>query len=211
MSLVVVDYGMGNVGSIVNMMKKLGHAVAVSREPEVIDAAVRLVLPGVGSFDAGMEKLRSFGLVEILTRKVVAQRTPILGICLGMQLLGEKSAEGSAKTPGLGWIACESVRFSSEIERVPHMGWNSVQPMAGPGRAAHWLFAGQVEEPRFYFVHSYHVVCRDDADVIATCRYGRPFSAAIAHGHILGVQFHPEKSHKFGMHLLNNFATHPSC
>jgi glutamine amidotransferase len=137
---------------------------------------------------------------------VIEERTPILGICLGMQLLGERSAEGSAS--GLGWVASESVRFSSEIDRVPHMGWNTVLPMSPE---AHWLFAGQPAESRFYFVHSYHVVCRDEANVIATCRYGRPFTAAIAREHILGVQFHPEKSHKFGMKLLSNFASHPAC
>lgn len=206
MSIVVVDYEMGNVGSIVNMMKKLGHTATVSRAPEVIERAERLILPGVGSFDAGMAKIRAFGLEAILTRKVVAERTPVLGICLGMQLLGERSDEGKAR--GLGWIASESVRFSSEVERVPHMGWNTVQPGTA---GAHWLFAGQPEEPRFYFVHSYHVVCKDPADEIATCRYGRSFSAAIAHEHILGVQFHPEKSHKFGMKLLGNFASHPLC
>jgi imidazole glycerol-phosphate synthase subunit HisH len=206
MPIVVVDYEMGNVGSILNMMKKLGHAVTLSRDPETIDRADRLILPGVGSFDAGMEKMRSFGLVEVLTRKVVEQRTPILGICLGMQLLGEGSAEG--KSPGLGWIASESIRFSSAIERVPHMGWNTVQPTSPE---PHWLFAGQPAESRFYFVHSYHVVCRDEANVIATCRYGQPFHAAIARGHIMGVQFHPEKSHKFGMQLLGNFASHALC
>jgi glutamine amidotransferase len=206
MAVVVVDYDMGNVGSIVNMMKKLGHAAVVSRAPDVIDGAERLILPGVGAFDAGMDKLRGYGLVELLTRKVIEQRTPILGICLGMQLLGERSAEGNAA--GLGWVASESIRFSSETERVPHMGWNTVLPAAG---GAHWLFAGQPEESRFYFVHSYHVICRDEANVIATCRYGRAFNAAIASGHILGVQFHPEKSHKFGMRLLDNFARHPLC
>ncbi|HXU71374.1 MAG TPA: imidazole glycerol phosphate synthase subunit HisH [Polyangia bacterium] len=206
MSIVVVDYEMGNVGSIVNMMKRLGHTATVSRAPGVIERAERLILPGVGSFDAGMEKIRGFGLEEILTRKVIAERTPILGICLGMQLLGERSDEGKAR--GLGWITSESVRFSSEVERVPHMGWNTVQPGTG---GPHWLFDGEPDDPRFYFVHSYHVVCKDPADVIATCRYGRSFSAAIARGHILGVQFHPEKSHKFGMKLLGNFASHALC
>jgi glutamine amidotransferase len=206
MAIVVVDYEMGNVGSIVNMMKKLGHAAVVSRAPETIDQADRLILPGVGAFDAGMEKLRAHGLVELLTRKVMERRTPILGICLGMQLMGERSAEG--RSSGLGWVRSESFRFSSETDRVPHMGWNTVQPASQP---AHWLLEGQPAESRFYFVHSYHVVCRDESDVIATCRYGAPFNAAIAAGHILGVQFHPEKSHKFGMQLLSNFASRPLC
>jgi glutamine amidotransferase len=209
MSLLVIDYEMGNIGSIVNMMKRIGHPVTVSRAPEEIARAERLILPGVGSFDAGMEKMRAFGLVEVLTRKVVDQRTPVLGICLGMQLMGERSEEGSAR--GLGWFPAESVRLSSEIERVPHMSWSAIEPVARPDRPAHWLFQGLPAPMRFYFVHSYHVVCRREADVIATCRHGRAFSAAIARDHILGVQFHPEKSHRFGMQLLQNFASHPPC
>jgi glutamine amidotransferase len=204
MSIVVVDHEMGNVGSIVNMMKKIGHPVVVSRAPEVIAAADKLILPGVGSFDAGMEKIHAFGLQTSLTRKVMEERTPVLGICLGMQLMGERSAEGSAR--GLGWVAAESVRFSSEVERVPHMGWNTIEP-----EGAHWLFEGLPAESRFYFVHSYHVVCASQRDVIASCRHGLKFCAALAHDHILGVQFHPEKSHKFGMQLLRNFASHRGC
>lgn len=205
MSIVVVDYEMGNVGSIVNMMKKIGQSVIVSRSPDDIARADKLILPGVGSFDAGMEKIRSFGLVESLTRRVVEERTPVLGICLGMQLMGEGSEEG--KTRGLGWVVAKSVRFSSAVERVPHMGWNTITPANG----VHWLFAGEPDETRFYFVHSYYVVCAKSDDVIANCCYGQPFCAALAHGHILGVQFHPEKSHKFGMQLLRNFASHPLC
>jgi glutamine amidotransferase len=195
---------MGNVGSIVNMMKKIGHAVEVSAAPEVIRRADRLILPGVGSFDAGMENIRARGLVDVLTAKVVAGKTPVLGICLGMQLLGERSREGGAT--GLGWIPSESVRFSSESLRVPHMGWNEVAPVD-----AHWLFAGQPTDMRFYFVHSYHVVCSEPRHRIATASYGIEFSAAVARDHIVGVQFHPEKSHRFGMQLLRNFASHAFC
>jgi glutamine amidotransferase len=201
MAIVVVDYDMGNVGSIVNMMKKIGHAVEVSCAPEVIRKADRLVLPGVGAFDAGMANIRERGLVEILNEKVLAQKTPVLGICLGMQLLGDRSHEGDSA--GLGWIPVESIRFSSEVQRVPHMGWSTVEPIA-----AHWLFDGEPADMRFYFVHSYHVVCKHEQDRIAKASYGIEFSAAVGRDHILGVQFHPEKSHRFGMQLLRNFASH---
>lgn len=204
MAIVVVDYDMGNVGSIVNMMKKIGHAVAVSSDPATIQRADRLILPGVGSFDAGMANIRTRGLVEVLDDKVVKQRTPILGICLGMQLLGETSGEGGSA--GLGWIPCESIKFSGGSLRVPHMGWNEVAPVD-----QHWLFEGEPDDMRFYFVHSYHVVCKDAHHRIATTSYGLDFSAAVARDHIVGVQFHPEKSHRFGMQLLRNFAGHTFC
>jgi imidazole glycerol-phosphate synthase subunit HisH len=200
MAIVVVDYDMGNVGSIVNMMKKIGHAVEVSSAPDVIRKADRLILPGVGAFDAGMANIRARGLVDVLDHKVMVEKTPVLGICLGMQLLGDTSGEGGAR--GLGWIPVESVKFSSEVQRVPHMGWNHVAPVS-----SHWLFAGEPADMRFYFVHSYHVVCKHDQDRIATASYGIDFTAAIARDHIVGVQFHPEKSHRFGMQLLRNFAT----
>ena len=203
MAIVVVDYDMGNVGSIVNMMKKIGQAVEVSADIATIRAADRLILPGVGSFDTGMDNIRARGLVEVLDEKVVQQRTPVLGICLGMQLLGEASGEG--KTAGLGWIPSESIRFADGALRVPHMGWTEV------AQTEHWLFAGEPADMRFYFVHSYHVVCKDPQHQIAAASYGIPFSAAIGRDHIVGVQFHPEKSHRFGMQLLRNFASREFC
>jgi len=199
MAIVVVDYDMGNVGSIVNMLKKIGHAATLSADPDVIRAADKLILPGVGSFDAGMENIRKRGLVDVLNDKVVAQRTPVLGICLGMQLLGERSQEGDAA--GLGWIPSESVKLASDTLRVPHMGWNEIAP------TSHWLFEGEPADMRFYFVHSYHVVCKDPQHRIATATYGIELTAAVARDHIVGVQFHPEKSHRFGMQLLRNFAS----
>ncbi|HLL25230.1 MAG TPA: imidazole glycerol phosphate synthase subunit HisH [Kofleriaceae bacterium] len=204
MAIVVVDYDMGNVGSIVNMLKKIGHAAELSSVPDVIRKADRLILPGVGSFDAGMDNIRKRGLVEVLHEKVVVDKTPVLGICLGMQLLGEGSHEGTSR--GLGWIPAESVKLSSESLRVPHMGWNELN-VTQP----HWLFEGEPADMRFYFVHSYHVVCKDPQHQLATARYGIDLSAAIARDHILGVQFHPEKSHRFGMQLLKNFASHTFC
>lgn len=204
MAIVVVDYDMGNVGSIVNMLKKIGHAAEVSSAPEAIGRADRLILPGVGSFDAGMANIRARGLVDVLHEKVVVEQTPVLGICLGMQLLGEGSHEGTSA--GLGWIPAESVKLSSEALRVPHMGWNELT-LARP----HWLFEGEPADMRFYFVHSYHVVCKDPQHLIATTHYGIDVAAAVARDHILGVQFHPEKSHRFGMQLLRNFAGHAAC
>lgn len=202
--IVVIDYDMGNVGSIVNMMKKLGQSAEVSSDPATIRKADRLILPGVGHFDAGMANIRGRGLVEVLDEKVLKDKTPILGICLGMQLLGERSLEGDM--PGLGWIPSESLKFSSDSLRVPHMGWNTVKPANG-----HWLFEGEPEDMRFYFVHSYHVVTKHPEHRIASSTYGIEFSAAVGRDHILGVQFHPEKSHKFGMQLLRNFASHAFC
>jgi glutamine amidotransferase len=148
-----------------------------------------------------MDSIRARGLVEVLHEKVVVEKTPLLGICLGMQLLGDGSHEG--KTAGLGWIPSESLKLSNDSLRVPHMGWNEVAPVE-----KHWLFDGEPADMRFYFVHSYHVVCKEPRDLIATTKYGIELSAAVARGHIVGVQFHPEKSHRFGMQLLRNFASH---
>lgn len=202
MAIAVVDYDMGNVGSIINMMKKIGVKAELASDAAAIERADRLILPGVGSFDAGMENIRKRSLVEALNDKVIAKKTPVLGICLGMQLLGRASAEGTSE--GLGWIDSESIKFSVEAQRVPHMGWNAVS-------SDHWLFAGEPDDMRFYFVHSYHVVPKRADDRIATATYGLEFSAAIGHDHVLGVQFHPEKSHRFGMQLLKNFASHDFC
>jgi len=202
--IVVVDYGMGNVGSIVNMLKKVGCQATVSAAPETIQKAEKLILPGVGAFDQGMMNLRERSLIPALNRKVVDDRSPILGICLGMQLLSSRSEEG--QLPGLGWIAAETRRFQFHTEgmslKVPHMGWNEVNP-----RDQSSLFKEFEETPRFYFVHSYHVCCEREEDILATSVYGHEFTAAVKKGNIMGTQFHPEKSHRFGMQLLRNFAT----
>lgn len=200
--VVIVDYQMGNVGSILNMLKHIGHSASVSSDPDEIGAAEKLILPGVGAFDAGMESIRSFGLREILDRKVLREHTPVLGICLGMQLITRGSEEG--ELPGLGWIAADTVKFrpqAGEQEvRIPHIGWNGVVP-----RTPAPLFAGLEQGTRAYFVHSYHVHCDDENDVVAWTSYGSRFPSIIGRGHVLGMQFHPEKSHKYGMRLLGNF------
>ncbi|WP_147819496.1 imidazole glycerol phosphate synthase subunit HisH [Salidesulfovibrio onnuriiensis] len=198
--ITVVDYGMGNLGSIKNMLKKIGHAVSVSGDSKDIKAATKIILPGVGSFDEGMARLKSSGLLDILNTKALKQKAPVLGICLGMQMLFEGSDEGTA--PGLGWLNGRCVRFApGNGLKVPHMGWNLLTPENGNP-----LLKGLTDSSRFYFVHSFHARCADPADVAGTAEYGIEFTAAVARGNIMGVQFHPEKSHRFGMAVLDNFA-----
>jgi imidazole glycerol-phosphate synthase subunit HisH len=196
--LVIVDYGMGNLASIGNMLKKAGHASLISSSPEDIGKATRLILPGVGAFDNGMQHLAQYGLLEPLHRKVIEERTPLLGICLGMQLLAQSSEEG--KLPGLGWIEGEVVRFRQAGLKVPHMGWNE----AG-FRKESPLAEAMPEDSRFYFVHSYYFRPRHNSDILASTHYGSEFTSMVQRHNITGVQFHPEKSHKFGMQLLKNF------
>jgi glutamine amidotransferase len=200
--MVVVDYKMGNIGSVLNMLKKIGaEAISSSRKSD-IDRADKLVLPGIGSFDAGMKRLSQMNLVDVLNRKVQRDEVPILGICLGMQLMTERSEEGTV--PGLCWIEAETVQFKfteSQIGlKIPHMGWNLVKMLKQDS-----LYKGFHEEPRFYFAHSYHVVCSESEEVLSRTTYGKEFVSSFRKSNIFGVQFHPEKSHKFGMTLLRNF------
>ena len=199
--VIVVNYGIGNIGSILNMLKKIGvEALGSSAESE-IRAAEKLILPGVGAYDSAMAKIESLGLIPILRDRVLNARVPLLGICLGMQLLTNGSEEGSRG--GLGWVDAQVVRFDKERAsgdiRIPHMGWNKVKPVQD-----HILFHNLGEEARFYFVHSYHVVCSKER-VLSTTTYGYEFVSSIVQDNILGVQFHPEKSHKFGFEILKNF------
>lgn len=201
--IAIVDYGMGNLGSIVNMLKKVGAQSTISSDPQTITAADKLVLPGVGAFDNGMKNLAQRGLVELLNAQVLDHKKPILGLCLGMQLFTRASEEGQLK--GLGWINAQTVRFRFDQAnadlKIPHMGWNTLRI----GRP-HPLLADLETDARFYFVHSYHVLCNDPDTVLATTTYGYDFASVVAKDNILGAQFHPEKSHKFGMKLLKNFA-----
>lgn len=200
--IVIVDYGMGNHGSIMNMLKKIGYRAIISSDPKTVGAAEKLILPGVGAFDNGMENLASRGLLPILHESVMEKRTPVLGICLGMQLLSRRSEEGIL--PGLGWIDAETIRFAFTEDtnlKVPHMGWNTVD---AKDHSALFMDMEDMEK-KFYFVHSYHVVCRNPEDVAATTLYGIPFTSAICHGNICATQFHPEKSHKYGMQVFRNF------
>jgi len=201
--IVIVDYGVGNLGSIANMLKKVGAKALTSSDPDVLQQADKLILPGVGAFDHGMSKLNERGLVPLLNHLALEKKVPVLGLCLGMQLLTRKSEEGQLS--GLGWVDAETVRFKFEAAnahlKIPHMGWNTVE-----ARRAHPLFTELEAESRFYFAHSFHVVCHDEEAILAGTDYGYSFASIIGKGNIMGVQFHPEKSHKFGMKLLENFA-----
>ena len=195
----IIDYQTGNLGSIQNMIKKVGGESIISRDPEVIAKADKLILPGVGHFDYGMRRLNQGGLVDVMNKRVLEDKVPILGICLGVQLFTRGSEEGDE--PGLGWISADTVSFSKEEYdlRIPHMGWNEVE--YGTSK----LFADMHDIARFYFVHSFHLVCDDPEDVLTSTTYGYKFTAGVERDNILGVQFHPEKSHKYGMQLFTNF------
>lgn len=199
----IVDGGISNLGSVVNMLKYLGIECQVTADPAVVRGADRLILPGVGAFDNGIENLHKRGLVAPLNAAVLERKVPVLGICLGMQLLTEGSDEGGQ--PGLGWIRGRAVRFdlgnNPHRLRIPHMGWSELN-VTRPGR----LFVDPQAHNRFYFVHSYHVVCDDPQDVAGTTWHGIDVTAAVERGNIFGVQFHPEKSHRFGMEVLKTFA-----
>lgn len=199
--ITIVNYGMGNLGSMRNMFKRIGVKASIESDPAVIRQAEKLVLPGVGAFDTAMTFINTVpGLREVLEYKALIENTPVLGVCLGMQLLTRSSEEGTL--PGLGWIPGVTMRFpKQEGLKVPHMGWNVA--MANTPS----LLTAQVgEAPRYYFVHSYCVHVDDPAHSLMRTHYHIDFDSAIGRGHIYGVQFHPEKSHRFGMRILKNFA-----
>jgi glutamine amidotransferase len=204
--VVIIDSGIGNTGSILNMLRKIGAKAVISSEPEQIKAADKLIMPGIGAFDNGIKMLEKNGLIPLLERKVIKDKTPILGICLGMQLFTKKSEEGVLD--GLGWVDAVTKKFRNTVNenkiRIPHMGWNIVEP-AGES----WLFADMDQEKRFYFSHSYYVICNNNNNITATTLYGHNFVSILQKDNIIGVQFHPEKSHIFGMKLLKNFLTLP--
>lgn len=198
--LLVIDYGLGNLVSVKNMFKKLGVPTVISDKVSEIESAEKLILPGVGAYDNGMNLIKQKGLIDVLNKRVLVDKTPILGICLGMQLLTKSSEEGKEK--GLGWIDADTVKFnfSDKSLKIPHMGWNYVQV-----KKENKLINSQGKH-RFYFVHSYYVKCHNPNDIIATCDYGTEFTCMLNHDNIYGAQFHPEKSLKFGMEVLNNFS-----
>ncbi|PIN69093.1 imidazole glycerol phosphate synthase subunit HisH [Candidatus Woesearchaeota archaeon CG11_big_fil_rev_8_21_14_0_20_43_8] len=195
--IIIVDYGMGNLRSVHHKVSKLGVGVKVSSDPKDILEADKLILPGVGSFAAGMKNLKELGLIEALEKRVLEDKIPILGICLGMQLFTNMSEEGNVK--GLAWIDAKTIRFTCDL-KVPHVGWNDLRISRKST-----LFKGVPKGTHFYFTHSYHVVCNDKKDVLATTEYGYDFSSALQKENIYGTQFHPEKSHKKGMRIMENF------
>lgn len=200
--ITIIDYGMGNLKSIQNMLKYLGVTSKISNNTNEIEKAVKIILPGVGAFDNAMRNIHNMGLKEVLDQKVCNEKIPVLGICLGMQLLTEQSQEGSLN--GLSYIKGESVKFnfSDSIKlKIPQMGWNTVY-----FEKDSFLTKSMNGEQKFYFVHSYHVVCKDPSDILCQTLYGYSFTSALSRENIYGVQFHPEKSHRFGMQLLKNFS-----
>lgn len=199
--IAVVDYGIGNLGSILNMLRYLHLSPDLVTSPAHLASAERILLPGVGAFDRGSMGLTDRGLGAAIVAKADAG-TPVLGVCLGMQLLTSASQEGTL--PGLGLISGSCVRLAprTRVERVPHMGWNWVTPVR-----SHHLVAGLAEQSKFYFAHSFRIECKNDEDVLATTDYCGGFPSMIAKNNVAGAQFHPEKSHAFGMALLESFAT----
>jgi glutamine amidotransferase len=201
-SVVIVDYGMGNLRSVCKAFVRLGCEAEISADPEQIRRATRLVLPGVGHFAQGMANLAERGLITALRERVIGDRVPLLGICLGVQLLSRRSEEGNCE--GLGWIHGETIRFRPDtagpLVRIPHIGWNTVA-VVRPNP----LVPDRADGESFYFVHSYHLSGCDQADVVATTEYGTSFVAAIHKGNIFGTQFHPEKSHRRGLRVLQRF------
>jgi glutamine amidotransferase len=204
--VVIVDYGMGNTGSLVKMFRRIGCDVVVSHQKTDLLRASHLVLPGVGAFDKAVQRISAVsGLRELIAARVTEQSVPLLGVCLGMQLLLESSDEGPGA--GFGWIKGHVCRFENSTEfRIPHMGWNTVNV-----RRTTPLLDGVSSTARFYFVHSFFVEVEDAVDVIATTSHGVEFASVIGRDNVMGVQFHPEKSHSFGMNVLKNFVGLSTC
>lgn len=199
--IAIIDNDIGNIAAVANMLQRIGVRSVITAKPEEVESADRIILPGDGSFDAFMRNLRAGGLIPIIEKKVLEQGTPMLGICVGAQVLGRASEEG--KEPGLGWLDMRVRRFPEMPGlRIPHMGWNQVQAVSDNG----YLTRDMEADARFYFIHSYYMEPADAGDVLLRATYGIEFAAAVHRGNIVGVQFHPEKSHRFGKKLLAAFA-----
>lgn len=202
--IVIVNYGSGNIRAIANIYERLQIAHSIANEPAELEQAEKIILPGVGAFDETISKLDSSGFREVLNEQVLTKKVPVLGVCVGMQILANSSEEG--KRPGLGWINGQVKKIDKETltlkPKLPHLGWNSVQ-----ASKANQLFNNIDPEKGFYFLHSYYFECSQKEDVAATAHYGKSFACAVNHANIYGVQFHPEKSHANGITLLKNFAT----
>ncbi len=200
--ITIIDYGVGNLSSIQNMLKKGGVQSEITGEAALVSKAGKLIFPGMGAFDNCMEKFNSSGLKDIIGEKVKLERVPTLGICVGLQMLMESSEEGVL--PGLGWIKGKTIRFKRERLadnlKIPNMGWLEIQI-----KKESKLTRG-LEMARFYFAHSFHVQIDNSEDELIAADYGYSFTAGIEKGNLLGVQFHPEKSHRYGLQLLKNFA-----
>jgi glutamine amidotransferase len=199
----IIDYGLGNISAFINVYERLNIPVSVAKNADDLEMATKIILPGVGAFDHAMNKLNNSGMKGILDKLVLDLKVPILGICVGMQILAKDSDEG--KLPGLGWVDGSVKKFSFTSINVkiqlPHMGWNTICPtMDNP------LLTHLSNVSRFYFLHSYYFKCSQTDNVIATTEYGTQFTSVLNHNNIYGVQCHPEKSHQWGIQLLKNFA-----
>ena len=201
--IVIVDYGLGNVAAFANIYKRLNLPVRAAKTADELRGAAKVILPGVGAFDQAMSRLEGSGMRGALDDLAALGTVPVLGVCVGMQMLAASSEEG--RLPGLGWIpgdVCKLDAGAGEARRpLPHMGWNDVEPRASSG-----LFQGLDDVSRFYFLHSYYFRCSQPDDVLAETGYGIRFASAVRRGNVYGVQFHPEKSHRSGVQLLKNFA-----
>lgn len=204
--IAILNYGIGNVNSIHNMMKKIGVPSLIASSAEDIKIADKLILPGVGHFDYCMKQFMQAPFYELVNQKVLTEKIPVLGVCVGCQMLFDHSEEGNMK--GLGWVEGSVIRFRKDQIghlKIPHMAWTDVVPMRN-----NFLFSN-IEEPRFYFVHSYHVQCNKEEYISSKACYGYEFVSSVQRQNIMGVQFHPEKSHKFGMKLYENFARYQTA
>jgi imidazole glycerol-phosphate synthase subunit HisH len=200
--ITLVDYGLGNIQAFANIFKRLNVQATVAKSPEELARAQKVILPGVGAFDWAMTRLAESGMRACLDDLVLTKQRPVLGVCVGMQMMASRSDEGAL--PGLGWIDAEVKKFhdtGAQDIQLPHMGWNSVLP-----QATQCLFRGVGSSPRYYFLHSFYFLPRRSDSVLAVTNYNGPFASAVRSGNIFGVQFHPEKSHQWGIQLLKNFA-----
>jgi glutamine amidotransferase len=201
--ITLIDYGVGNIYAFQNVFKRLDIPTKIAKSSQDLTNAEKLILPGVGSFDYAMRQLNASGMRKKLDELVLEKRVPVIGICVGMQMMGNRSDEG--KLDGLKWIDSDILKFDENLiqqrTKLPHMGWNNVTPVKN-----HPLFIGLEKEAIFYFLHSFYFKCNNPADSIATSDYGLSFSSAVNKDNIYGIQFHPEKSHQYGEKLLHNFA-----
>lgn len=201
--ITIIDYGVGNINAFVNVYKRVNVPVKIARTVADLEGAQKLILPGVGHFDHALTELIKSGMREKLDELVLVKKLPVIGICVGMQMMGNSSEEGNLE--GLKWIDAKIQKFDEtkihQVTRLPHMGWNDVNPTK-----TSQLFEGLENEALFYFLHSYYFQCNNTADILATAEYGGEFVCAVNHENIYGIQFHPEKSHHYGETLLHNFA-----